>query len=188
MRVLGLDPGFERLGFAVVDTEPELTLATMGIIPNPWDYTLEHQKFNENMNRGIKNTADQFHRILMIYDPKIIAAEIVPVGKLGSKSELVIAAITVCKTIAYLYGISWTDYGANTIKKEIADDGTATKARVRNAILELFPEWKTKHQDEKRKQKKENSMKRPPGILQDAFDGAAIAVTHIRKTNGENTV
>lgn len=181
MKVLGLDPGFERLGFGVVHNEPKLTLETLGIIPTEWDHT---RSWNENLNSGIENIADQFPRLLMIYDPKEIAAEIVPTGKLGSKTELVISSITVCKVIAYLYGIPWKDYGANTVKKTVASEGNATKAQVRNAILELFPELKTKHQAEKAKQKKDG-MKRPPGIPQDAFDGAAIAVTHLFKEHNE---
>lgn len=181
MKVLGLDPGFERLGFGVVTNEPELKLETLGIIPTEWDYTVS---WNENLNSGIQNIADQFPRLLMIYDPQEIAAEIVPAGKIGSKSELVTAAITVCKTIAYNFGIQWKDYGANTVKKTVASDGNATKAQVRNAILELFPDWQTKHKAEKAKQKKDG-MKRPPGIPQDAFDGAAIAVTHLFKEHDE---
>jgi crossover junction endodeoxyribonuclease RuvC len=181
MRVLGLDPGFERLGFGVVDTEPEFKVANLGVIPYVWDHT---RSWNENLNSGIENITEQFPRLLMLYDPKEIAAEIVPAGKLGSKSELVTASITVCKTLAFLYGIPWNDYGANTVKLTVAGEGNATKAQVRNAILRSFPEWEPKHKAEKMKQKKDG-MKRPPGIPQDAFDGAAIAVTHLVKENNE---
>jgi crossover junction endodeoxyribonuclease RuvC len=185
MKILGLDPGLGHLGFGVVGTSP-FELTTMGIIPNPVDPLLG---YNENLNNGIRNIAQQFQRILMLYDPQEIAAEIVPVGKLGSRSETTVASITVCKTLAFTYGIPWTDYGANTVKKTVAGDGVATKAQVRNAILLLFPDWKDKHKAEKDKQRREESMKRPPGIPQDAFDGSAIAVTHYRKTSdGEDSV
>jgi len=181
MRVLGLDPGMERLGFGLIDTDP-FELTNMGVIPHPKDSLLS---YNEWLNKGISHITEQFPRLLMIYDPQEIAAEIVPVGKLGSRSESTVAAITVCKTLAFAYGISWTDYGANTVKDVVADDGKATKAQVRNAILKLFPEWQERHKDEKQRQKRDG-MKRPPGIPQDAFDGGAIALTHIRKTHGED--
>lgn len=181
MRILGLDPGFERLGFAILDLHP-FQLANMGVIPNEKDPLLT---FNENLNEGIRHIIDQFQRILMIYDPKEVAAEIVPVGKLGSRSETTVAAITVCKTIAFQYGIPWQDYGANTVKECVAHDGQATKAQVRNAILALFPNWNEPHQQEKTRQKKDG-IKRPPGIPQDAFDGAAVAVTHAVKNHGQN--
>lgn len=179
MRILGLDPGLERMGFGIFDVSPP-TLANMGVIPNERDPLLT---YNENLNVAINHILLQFQRLIMIYDPKEIAAEIVPVGKLGSRSETTVASITVCKTIAYQYGIPWQDYGANTIKEQVADDGKATKAQVRNAILELFPDWKSQHKQEKEKQKKDG-IKRPPGIPQDAFDGAAIAVTHAIKNHG----
>jgi crossover junction endodeoxyribonuclease RuvC len=184
MQILGLDPGLGHLGFGVLSTDP-YALTNMGIIPNIPDPLL---KYNENLNNGIRHIAEQFQRILMIYDPREIAAEIVPVGKLGSRSESTVAAITVCKTLAFTYGLPWNDYGANTVKKTVTEDGNASKARVRNAILEMFPDWKEKHQSEKDKQRREEGMKRPPGIPQDAFDGSAIAVTHFIKTHGENTV
>jgi len=183
MRVLGFDPGMERLGFGIVDTDP-FDLTYMGVIANPPDHT---KGWNENVDAGIKNITEQFPRIMMLYDPQVIVSELLPPGKLGSRSETTRAAISTCKAMAYLYGIPWINYGANTIKETIAGDGTASKARVRNAILELFPQWKIKHQDEKNKQKKEG-LKRPPGIPQDAFDGAAAAVTHIWKTNGKDSV
>jgi crossover junction endodeoxyribonuclease RuvC len=183
MQILGLDPGLQNLGFGILQVE-SFTLSTMGIIPNPKDHTLT---YNENLNKAIENIAVQFQRILMLYDPQQIAAEIVPVGKLGSRSETTVASITVCKTLAFTYGIPWTDYGANTIKKTLTEDGTASKAKVRNAILELFPDWKAKHKAAKDKQRQEESIKRPPGIPQDAFDGAAIAVTHYMKTHEKGT-
>lgn len=184
MQILGLDPGLERLGFGVFRAE-EKSLVTMGVIPNPKDHLLS---YNENLNQAIQNITTQFQRILMLYDPQQIAAETVPVGKLGSRSETTVASITVCKTLAFTYGIPWTDYGANTIKKTLTDDGTASKAKVRNAILELFPDWKTKHKSEKDKQRREEGMKRPPGIPQDAFDGAAIAVIHYMITHGIDSI
>jgi crossover junction endodeoxyribonuclease RuvC len=183
-RILGLDPGLEHLGFGVVDTNP-FGLTQMGIVPNPKDPLL---LYNENLNKAIENIAVQFQRIIMLYDPNEIAAEIVPVGKLGSRSETTVASITVCKTLAFTYGIPWTDYGANTIKNTVTGDGYASKAKIRNAILQLFPDWTAKHKAEKDKQRREEGMKRPPGIPQDAFDGSAIALTHYMKTNGIDSI
>lgn len=180
MRILGLDPGLERLGFGIISTSP-FELTNMGVISHERDYSLP---YNEDLNLGLDNIATQFPRLLMLYDPKEIAAEIVPVGKLGSRSETTVAAITVCKTLAFTYGIPWKDYGANTVKLSVTGDGKATKAQVRNAILKLFPAWEPKHKEEKAKQK-HDGMKRPPGIPQDAFDGAAIALTHYFKEHNE---
>lgn len=181
MNLLGLDPGLEHLGFGVVNTSP-FGLPNMGVIAHKKDPLLS---YNEDLNLAIANIAEQFQRLLMLYDPKQIAAEIVPVGKLGSRSETTVASITVCKTLAFTYGIPWNEYGANTVKLSVTSDGKASKAQVRNAVLALFPEWQAVHKKEKQRQKTEEGMKRPPGIPQDAFDGAAIAVTHYFKEFNE---
>jgi len=182
LRVLGLDPGFERLGFGVVAEEP-LELPTMGVISYEIDPLLT---FNQNLNAAISNICDSFPRIIQVYTPNEVAAEIVPSGKLGSKSELVVASITVCKVICYQWGIPWTDYGANTIKDTLTGDGLATKAQVRNAILDLYPEWQTKFKEAKQAERRQG-VKRPVGIPQDAFDGAAAATTHVyKRRNGQS--
>lgn len=188
MRVLGLDPGQQRLGWGLVTREvigthvgsedngvlTRLDCPQLGVIEYVSDPML---KWYENFTASIHNTAESFYRIALLYNPDEIAAEIVPTGKLGAKSELVISAITVCKVIAYQLDLPWTDYGANTIKKAVTDDGYATKAQVKNAVFELFPQWKERHK-QVREEQKAQGQRRPQGIPWDAYDGVAAAVCH----------
>lgn len=177
LRVLGLDPGKVRLGWGLVVDEDGLKLPQVGIIPNPADPLLS---WNEDLNNAIVNVADSFKMIYFLYRPDAVAAEIVPTGKLGSNSERVVACITVCKTLAHLWGCPWYDYGANTVKETVAGDGLATKAQIKRAVWQLFPEWEERHKQTRARQKEEGDP-RPVGIPADAWDGAAIAVTHHAK-------
>jgi Holliday junction resolvasome RuvABC endonuclease subunit len=171
--ILGIDPGLTRLGWGAVGVNgEELTLGLSGLIAHPRDTDLPYNKY---LNDGILQITEKFPVILSVVQPISIYAEIVPPGRLGSRSELVVAAITTCKVIAFQWGIVWNDVGANTVKKIITDDGTATKARVRNAVIDAFPSIGAAHKKAKLEQK-EQGEKRPEGIPQDVFDGIAIAM------------
>lgn len=172
--ILGLDPGMVRFGWGsiVLDSENQIELGLSGLIGHPRDTDVP---FNAYLDEGIAQITDQFPVILSILQPAFIVAEQVPTGRLGSRSELVVAAITTAKVIAHQWGITWYNVGANTVKKQIAGDGKATKARVRNSVVELFPSLGEKHKAAKAEQKKNGE--KPDGIPQDVFDSVAIAIT-----------
>ena len=172
MNILGLDPGLLRLGIAGIETHgDEIKLITYGFISHTRN---SNSSFNEHLNLGIRQIVDQFPRILNEIHPVLIISELVPPGRLGKNSELVIAAITTCKVIAFQWGIVWKDIAANTVKKEITDDGRASKVKIKNAVLDLFPEMIDHHARLKKDQKKKGE--RSVGIVQDTFDAVAIAV------------
>lgn len=180
MIVLGIDPGLAKLGWGSVSLEGEdLALGLSGLIAHP----REDSPFNQYLNEGILQITEKFPVILSCVRPDVIYGEIVPSGRLGSRSELVVASITACKVIAFQWGIEWRDIAANTVKKVVTGDGTATKARVRNAVLEVFPNIEENHKKMKKEQK-EAGVKRPEGIPQDTFDAIAIALAGLR-THGD---
>lgn len=175
--ILGIDPGLIRLGWGSVEVKgEELSLGLSGLIAHPRD---TDAPFNQYLNEGILQITEKFPVILSCVRPDVIYAETVPAGRLGSRSELVVAAATACKVIAFQWGIEWKDVAANTVKKIVAEDGKATKAQVRNAVLEAFPPIKIAHKRAKEDQKAEG-VKRPEGIAQDVFDGIAVAISGAR--------
>lgn len=173
LSILGLDPGMQKFGYGSVTLiGDEIELGLSGMIAHPRDTNVP---FNEYLDEGIAQIADQFPVMLSIVKPTFIVAETVPTGRLGSRSELVVAAITSAKVIAHQWGIPWHNMGANTIKKLIAGDGNATKAGVRNAVIDFFPILGERHKTAKKEQKSEGE--KPEGIPQDVFDGIAIAIS-----------
>jgi Holliday junction resolvasome RuvABC endonuclease subunit len=178
VKILGLDPGMERLGFGAVKFDGEMELLKWGMIQTP----RYGQKFNEYLNEGIINIADLFPKVVMQTDPDVIFAEIVPVGKLGSNSELVVASITVCKVIAHQYGIPWFDIAANSWHTELLGEGVkSTKAKVRNAVFYHFPPMADKHKKLKEEQKNEGD--KAEGFAPDITDAIGIAIVGTQRIN-----
>jgi Holliday junction resolvasome RuvABC endonuclease subunit len=176
-RILGIDPGMKRLGLAVVERNEKgnIVLLTHGLIHNPRDVS----SYNEYLNKSIHEIVVDFSRFLGLTNPDIVVAELVPPGRLRASSELVFSAITVCKVLAYQWDIEWRDVAANSVKCTVVADGNATKAKVKNAMITMFPRLADSHQKEKEKQKNEGV--KPMGLPQDVFDAVAIAYTGLLK-------
>lgn len=172
MKVLALDPGFRRCGYAEAfkDDYTPLTLGLAGTIEN----VREDETFNEYLNQGIKNIVDRFTYLLSLTSPDIIVAELVPVGRLGSRSELVVAGITACKVVAYQADLPWTDIAANSYKKAITGNGNATKGEVKRKMYELFPHLKELDKQERAKQKE--AGENVTGFPADMYDAVALSV------------
>jgi len=177
MRVLGIDPGMTRLGIGVVeDSGNDIEFVTHGMISHPRDPQL---KFNEHLNKGIHQIALDLPRLLDLVKPQFVCGETVPAGRLGMNSELVVAAITTCKIITFQFGIPWYDLAANTVKKTVTGDGKATKAKVKNAVIDRYPIVGERHKQLKKEQKQMNE--KATGLPQDVFDAIAIAITGTQK-------
>ena len=174
MVVLGLDPGMTRLGFGAIETHGDKTTFLFhGMICHPREADIP---YNQHLDEGIRLFTTDFPRVLGMVEPDIICSETVPVGRLGSNTELVVAAITVCKVIAYQWDIPWYNLGANTIKQSVTGDGLANKTKVRNVVLAEFPTVADRHKKLKQDQKSQGE-KRPQGLPQDVFDALAVAMT-----------
>lgn len=177
IRILGFDPGMTNLGFGAVREEDEqLFLVSYGLISNPRN---PDQSFNAYINSGIAQITADLPRLLDITKPDLICSELVPPGRLGSNTELVVAAITTCKVIANQFGIEWKDIAANTVKKEVTGNDKATKTVVRNAVIAQFPQMGDRHKEIKADEKLAGL--KPIGLLQDVFDGVAVAMAGINK-------
>lgn len=182
IRILGIDPGFQRLGLASLIKEgDEITVFNYGLINHERDAA---HTWNEHLNSGIHQIVNDFPRLLDISRPDYICAELVPPGRLGANSELVVAAITCCKVIAFQFGIPWKDYGANTIKKDFTGVDKANKTLVRNTVLKQFPAIGERHKLLKKEQK-ENGEKMV-GLPQDVFDAISIAYVGCNRLVQEN--
>jgi hypothetical protein len=75
-----------------------------------------------------------------------VVAEIIPPisnkGNFGISPQLplVISVLAVCKILAYEDEIKWKDVSARSVKTMIVGDSSASKAVVRRAVLEEYPE------------------------------------------------
>lgn len=160
---------------AIQVTGDEIELVTCGMIAHPRE---AGSLFNDHLASGIHQIADDLPRFIGMFEPDVIAMELVPVGRLGSNDALVIAAASSCRLIAYQFGIDVINLAASTVKKGVTGDGTASKAKVRNAMLAAFSNLDEKHAALKREQKA--AGEKAEGLPQDIFDAIAIAVVGAR--------
>lgn len=180
MRLMGIDPGMTRLGYATVNVGASIELISYGVISHPIDPAL---KFNAHLNAGIARLADSLPKLVYDSNVSTVTAETVPPGKLGSNDALVIAAITTCKVICHQFGINWLDIAASTIKKEMTGDGRATKARMKNQVLAMFPEVDEAHKKLKKEQRAEGI--KASGFPFDVFDAISVAVVGANKLGNQ---
>lgn len=180
MRILGFDPGLVYMGFGVVDFDREepISIAHLGYFHIP----RHEQTFNEYLNGAIAALAENFPRLLQNYEPNMVASEIVPVGKLGSNTELVVAGITTIKTICFQFGIEWKDIAANTVKKTMTGNGRATKAAVQSTLCSRYPSLGKKHLEIKEEQRAKGE--KAQGLPPDVFDGLAVALATASQLGG----
>jgi Holliday junction resolvasome RuvABC endonuclease subunit len=172
VNILGIDPGMQKLGYSgVKNSDSQLTLGKYGMIFTPF----VDQKWYDFLSEGIEQIAVAFPKILQLTEPEMIVAEKQPTGKLGSNSELVIASVAVCKTIAFQWGIDWHDVAANTWHSRFLGSGVkATKAKVRNRVFAQFPELAGQHKLLKAEQKADGQ--KVEGFPADVTDAIAIAI------------
>ena len=142
MRLLAIDPGFKRLGYAIFDKNAKLI--NHGV-RSPRDRGKD-EKYQAYLNTGLHDMYHWFDQL--IEDNKIthIIAEIIPPisnkGNFGISPQLplVISVIAVCKIMAYEDEIEWKDISARSVKNMIVGDSSASKAVVRRAVLSAYPQ------------------------------------------------
>jgi len=146
MRLLAIDPGFKRFGYAVFDKNAELV--THGV-RSPRERG-EDEKYQEYLNTGLYDMYHWFNDLLETQEVTHIVAEIIPpISNKGNFSispqlPLVISVIAVCKIMAYEDEIVWKDVSARSAKTLLVGDSSASKAVIRRAVLEQYPEIQQK--------------------------------------------
>jgi len=142
-RILGLDVGAKRMGFAIVDAQEHYSLVFSGVLG------IEQragETFHDYRWRLIRYWVHIFPSLLCWF-PDIIASETMPIvnsgGPFGNTQRVLgLLSVTVCQTLAIQSKESpaWREIAANTVKKTMTNNAKATKVGVRNAVCEVFPE------------------------------------------------
>lgn len=145
-RVLGIDPGAERLGWAVIDQydsgPKEVEIGISGLKRH---VNGSKEPYQEYRLRLFRYWLEEGPRILDEFSPDEMVNEIVPVVGGGNfvaatQSQLATAALTVLQIKAIEGGIPVYQVGASTVKKAIGGKGKATKVGVRSGVYKLLPE------------------------------------------------
>lgn len=155
---MSFDPGSERLGVALLKGDKESTK----IKPPEYVYsdyfafprTINEcrQKYQEYRLSLIQHWAEEATYLFASHSPDEIVSETVPVVGGGNfvaatVSQLAATAITAIQTIAAHTGIPFTQIGATTVKARIGGSNKATKVKVRNGVIKLFPQLAERKSD-----------------------------------------
>jgi len=147
IRILAVDPGALRLGWAVLERKQDRTLEVIdsGVLGLA------------RGQMGAKNEEYQLYKLRLIdyfvkvvpplfqkYLPTRFINETQPAVGGGNfiaatQSELAKTAVTIFQVFAYINSIPVTQIGSTTIKKAVGKNKSATKAKVRDGVIEVFP-------------------------------------------------
>lgn len=152
-KVLAIDPGGERLGWAVVEGTGESsfapTLHGSGILINPRD---EKEPWQEYKLRLIKRMVAQTNWLLTFNTFEAAVGEIIPATgsenyNRGTQGQLAGIASVSMYAILNDKGYEVSQIGATTVKKNIGGAKDATKVKVRNGVFELIPTTKVRFKE-----------------------------------------
>jgi crossover junction endodeoxyribonuclease RuvC len=152
LRVLGIDPGLAKLGYAVVDD------GTDGIVPV--EFGLIRTKPGPSLPVRLNDIAEKVAEIIEDFHPDVMAVETVFFAK-NAKTAMTIGRVTgAVMAIAGLRGIDVVEYSPLDIKRTVVGNGRADKKQMQEMVRTLY---------------RLREAPRPP----DVADALAICLTHL---------
>lgn len=153
-RIIGIDPGTNILGYAVIQVEKkEYRVLDMGV--------MKLAKFKEHTDK-LKEIFLQIQEIIETYLPNQMAIEAPFFGKNVQSMLKLGRAQGVSMAAAMTMGLSIQEYAPKKIKQSITGNGNASKEQVAAMLEQLL---KTKFVDQ----------------YDDATDALAVAITHFHQ-------
>lgn len=150
MRILGIDPGLERVGYAVVDRNgSQMTAVTFGLIQTP----------RVELNDRLRLIHDQVRELMVTHRPDALATERLLFTVNKTTAMDVARALGCIQLAASFEQIPWHEYSPPEIKKAVVGTGAADKKQVQFMVTRLL------------------SLKETPKP-DDVADALAIAITH----------
>ncbi len=152
-RVIGLDPGTARTGYAILDEDEQgtLTVVTFGVIETPPEETLP---------RRLLLLYEQVRQLLLLHQPQSSAVEKLFFQRNVSTAIQVGQARGVILLALAEAGIPIAEYTPNEVKQSVSGYGSADKRQIQEMVRLLL-----------------GLPSRPQP--DDAADALAIAITHL---------
>lgn len=131
MRILGIDPGLERTGWGIIDSEgSRLSFVAAGVI---------RSKASEPSADRLVRIDAELSKIVDLYKPDSAAIEETFVNKNAASSLKLGQARGVAIVAPARAGLSVAEYAANKVKKSVVGVGHAAKDQVGMMIRVLLP-------------------------------------------------
>lgn len=155
--ILGIDPGYDRLGWAIAKIEgPKIT---------PMEYGCIQTNKNEDIFSRYQQIITELSQIIAQHQPTELAIENLYFSKNTKTALRVSESRGVIITLALQYQMTTFEYDPVTIKQAVTGFGKADKKAVEKmTLMQLGLTNKSK-------------------IVDDAIDALAVAVTHFASRN-----
>ena len=170
MRVVGIDPGLVRTGWAVVEPSPPTTAPPGGI--TVLSYGLIVPPAAEDLPRRLAEGARGLRRVLETYEPSAAALEEIFTAPRHPRSALLMAHMrgVICLVLDEA-GIPILPLTATTVKQRLTGSGHASKSQIQRMVLRL------------------TGVVARPGMRWDESDALALAIAGLsqaaRPTRGQ---
>jgi crossover junction endodeoxyribonuclease RuvC len=152
VRILGIDPGFDRLGVCILDKDG----STEKMVHSSCIRTSKKDPFEKRLYQ----VGQELESVLKLYKPDELAMEKLFFAKNQTTAINVAEVRGVILYLACTYGLSIHEYSPPEVKLAVAGHGNASKADISLMISKILI----------------GQVK--PGLIDDELDAIAIALTH----------
>ena len=154
MKILGIDPGLQRTGWGIIESQGhKLSFCAAGLISPPTKDPLPNR---------LALLHEELSKVIKLWNPDTAAVEETFVNKNPASTLKLGQARGVVLAVPALHGIPTAEYSANQVKKSVVGAGHATKDQIGMMVSNLLPK-----------------IKESRGALNaDEADALAIAITH----------
>lgn len=144
MRVLALDPGAKRAGWAVIETGPIYISSSCEWLERNLNPEEPFQKYRMRL---CKHWTDRTEWLISTFKPDLVVTETVPSQGANNMSQMYLANVmaTTVHSVCFKMGIPVIQVSARTVASRVAIRGKGkkiSKANTRNGVLSLLPELK----------------------------------------------
>lgn len=130
MLILGIDPGFGRMGFGCVRLSGKETLAVdFGVMTTPSGDAIENR---------LLHLATDLHELMAHLKPDLVAIEKLFFAKNSTTAMRVAESRGVALLLAAQAGIPVIEVGPAQVKKAVTGNGAASKAAMQKMVARLL--------------------------------------------------
>lgn len=129
MRIIGIDPGTDRMGYSILDKGTELNLIDYGIINTPK---------NASLPERLHELANDFKSLVKEYKPTHLAIEKVFFSKNIKTATAISQVIGVISEAAYSNGLLIQEFSPSEVKSIVTGYGKSDKKNVEKMVQIIF--------------------------------------------------
>lgn len=159
-RILALDPGLRRIGYAVLDRNILV------------DYGVRTIARRRSLNDTFLEFEKAVQLLILDRNPNALAFEQTVFSQIRHNLRLTIA-VQLIKQTAKSHGLPAHGYNPRTIRKVVCNDGNADRRELARTVVALYPETRLYLESNRRWRELQ---------FQAVFDSIACALTHRSKS------